>query len=193
MSEKLDHMPANTDQCRYFLLDLEGRLEKAPSCLYFFCRSLALSWKTINPEISCSETLQQCNVCTVSFCINPLAWKLNFNWKNSLWRNPQSVSVQLQERNSCSGKLLMLAAVHVIRGIYFRFNISIQGHDYVLMLQAGGFMHLTSILCIIDLAVPGRGSNHMTPCYSFWINSEQNVCINYSYSGCFCYVSLGGN
>jgi len=56
----------------------------------------------------------------------------------------------------------MLAAVHVICGICFGFNISIQDHDYVLMLQAGDFMHLTSILCIIDLAVPGRGSNHMT-------------------------------
>lgn len=56
----------------------------------------------------------------------------------------------------------MLAAVHVICGIYFRFNISIQGHDYVLMLQAGDFMHLTSILCVIDLAVPGQRSNRTT-------------------------------
>lgn len=116
----------------------------------------------INQEISCSETVQQWGACTVLSCINPFTWKLNFNWKIGFWRNPQPVSAQLQQCNSYSGKLLMLVAVHVICGIYFRFNISIRDRDYVLMLQAGVFMHLTSILCIIHLAVPGCGSNRMT-------------------------------
>lgn len=93
----------------------------------------------INPEIICSEAVQQWGVHTISFCINPFTWKLNFNWKIGLWRNPQLVSAQLQQCSCYNGKLLMLTAVHVVCGICFRFNISIQGHDYVLMLQAGDF------------------------------------------------------
>lgn len=194
-----------------------GALEKLTTYLQLLTRTSVLSWtwrgvwkasafisfafhfipcpvlSIINPEITRSGTVQQRSVHTISFCINPFTWKLNFNWKIGLWRNPQPVSAQLQQCSCYNGKLLMLATVHVVCGICFRFNISIQGHDYVLMLQAGDFMHLTSILCIIDLAVPEQGSNHTILCYSFWINCEQNICINYSYSDCFCYVSLGSN
>lgn len=49
----------------------------------------------------------------------------------------------------------------------FRLSISIQGHAYVLMLKTGDFMHLASILCVIDLSVPGREQSRVALCYLF--------------------------